>query len=164
MKYSRDIKYAVSAFIIIFFEATLGKYISISGALPMLTFAYIIVCALMESDMSYIIVLSIILGAFSDILYSLSFGIYTVSYCLAAYYTFKLKDSIFSSKWLFLIIDSFVLCTIQQFCYMIIHISDIGVNYFWRGFFFRGLPSALYTTVISCLFYFIGSRVFRKRR
>ena len=164
MKYSRDLKYALSAFIVIFFEAALGKYISINGALPMLTFAYVIVCAVMESDMSYITVLSVILGVFSDILYSGSFGIYTLSYCFAAYYTFKYKDSIFTSKWLFLLLDAFILSTIQQFCYMIIHINDIGVKYFWRGFFLKGLPSSLYTTAVCCLFYFVGGTIFRKRR
>ena len=164
MKYSRDVKYAVSALIVIFFEAALGKYISICGALPMLTFAYIIVCSLIETDRSYIMILSVILGVFSDVLYSRGFGIYTASYCFAAYYTFRLKDSIFTSKWLFLLLDAFVLSTIQQFCYMIIHISDIGVKYFWRGFFLKGLPSSLYTTAICCLFYFVGGSIFRKRR
>ena len=164
MKYSRDLKYALSAFIVIFFEAAFGKYISIRGALPMLTFAYVIVCALMESDMSYITVLSVTLGVFSDILYSGSFGIYTLSYCFAAYYTFKYKDSIFASKWLFLLIDAFILSTIQQFCYMIFHINDIGAKYLLRGFFLKGLSSSLYTTAVCCLFYFIGGTVFRKRR
>ncbi len=164
MKYSRDLKYALSAFTVIFFEAAFGKYISISGALPMLTFAYVIVCALMESDMSYITVLSVILGVFSDILYSGSFGIYTLSYCFAAYYTFKYKDSIFTSKWLFLLLDAFILSAIQQFCYMLIHINDIGLKYFWIGFSLKGLPSSLYTTAVCCLFYFVGGSIFRKRR
>lgn len=164
MKYSRDLKYAVLAFIVIFLEAAFGKYIAISGAIPMLTFAFVIVCALFEDDISYIMMVSVILGVFGDILYSHGFGVYTVSYCFAAYYTFKLKDSIFSSKLLFLVIDAFILCAMQQFFYMVIHISDIGTAYFWRGFFLIGLPSSLYTTAVCCLFYFIGSSIFRKRR
>ena len=164
MKYSKDFKYAVSAIAVIFLEAALGKYIAISGAIPMLTFAYIIVCAILESDMSYIIVISVVLGVLADVLYSSGFGVYTVSYCFAAYYTFKLKDSIFYSKWLFLLVDALVLSACQQLFYMIINISDIGVAYFWRGFFYKGLLSSLYTTVICCFFYYIDGKVFRKRR
>lgn len=164
MKYSRDIRYAVSAFTVIFLEAVLGKFIAISGAMPMLTFAYVIVCAIIDDDMFYIVLLSVILGVFSDILYSNGFGIYTVSYSFAAYYTLKYKDKIFYSKWIFLILDALALTALQQFFYMIFHIGDIGADYFLRGFVFKALPTSLYTTVICCVFYCIGGRFFEKRR
>lgn len=164
MRYERDFKYAVSAFLVLFTESALGKYISVSGALPLITFSYIIACAALETDISYSMAISVILGVFSDILFGRGFGINTASYCFAAYCTFKLKDSIFSSKLLFLLLDAFLLTAMQQLFYMLSHIGDIGTAYLVKGFLLKGIPTALYTTVVCCLFYFIGGSIFKKRR
>lgn len=164
MRFEKDIKYALLAFLTGTMEAAFGKYIGILGAVPMLTFSFCIVCALREDEVSYPMVLSAICGAVSDILYGHGFGTYTVAFCFAAFYTFKLKDVIFSSKRLFLLLDVFCMTVLVQLFYMIIHLGDIGTNNFFKVLWSIILPTAVYNTAVSCLFYYVGEKVSRKRR
>ena len=164
MNFEKDIKYAVLALLIGVIEASCGKYIAISGAVPMLTFSFLIVSALLESDISYVMVLSVLLGANSDILYGHGFGTYTVAFFFSCFYTFKLKNAIFSSKWLFLTVDAFLLTILSQIFYMVIHIRDISSENFFRCIWSLILPMAIYNTLLCWLFYFLGSKIFRKRR
>ena len=164
MKFEKDIKYAVLSLLVFIIEVSFGKYIAISGAVPMLTFSFLIVTAMLESDISYVIMLSVLLGAISDILYGHGFGTYTAAFFLSCYCTFKLKNAIFYSKWLFLTIDSFLLTIIVQVFYMIIHIQDIGASNFFRCIWSLILPTAIYNMLICWLFYFLGSRILAKRR
>lgn len=164
MRFEKDIKYALLAILIATFEATLGKLVAVSGAVPMLTFSFLIVCTVKESDLSYVMVLAVILGAVSDIMHGHGFGTYTIAFAVSAFYTFKLKNAIFSSGWLFLIIDAFLLTFLVQIFYMITHIGDIGSENFLRCIFSLVLPQAVYNTLICCLFYLIGSKKIRKRR
>jgi rod shape-determining protein MreD len=164
MRFGKDIKYALLALLLAVMEATLGKFIAVSGAVPMLTFSFLIVCAVKEADLSYVMVLAVILGALSDILHGHGFGTYTIAFAFSAFYTFKLKNAIFSSGWLFLIIDAFLLTFLVQIFYMITHIRDIGSENFFRCVWSLVLPQAVYNTLICCLFHFIGGKTLRKRR
>lgn len=163
MRFEKDVKYAVLAFLIATVEATFGKFIAVSGAVPMLTFSFLIVCAAMESDLSYVMVLAVILGAVSDILHGHGFGTYTLAFAFSAFYTFKLKNTIFSSGWLFLIIDAFLLTFLVQIFYMVTHIGDIGAGNFLKCIWSLVLPQAIYNTLICCLFYCVGSKILKKR-
>ena len=163
MNFEKDIKYAVLALLIGTIEASFGKFIAISGAVPMLTFSFLIVSALLESDISYVMVLSVILGAISDVLYGHGFGTYTVAFSFSCFCTFKLKNAIFSSKWLFLTVDAFLLTIFSQIFYMIIHIRDIGSENFFRCIWSLILPTAIYNTLLCWLFCFLGSKIFGKR-
>ncbi len=164
MRFEKDIKYAILAFLVGTMEAAFGKYIRIFGAVPMLTFSFCIVCAARENEISYPMILSAILGAVSDILYGHGFGTYTVAFSFAAFYTFKLKDAIFVSKWLFLLIDVFCMTVLVQLFYMILHLGDIGMNNFFKALWSIILPTAVYNIAVSCLFYYIGEKVSQKRR
>ena len=114
MKFEKDIKYAVLSLFVFITEVAFGKYIAFSGAVPMLTFSFLIVTAILESDISYVMTLSVLLGAISDILYGHGFGTYTAAFFISCYCTFKLKNAIFYSKWLFLTIDSFLLTMVLK--------------------------------------------------
>ncbi|MBQ6907998.1 MAG: rod shape-determining protein MreD [Clostridia bacterium] len=164
MRFEKDIKYALLALFIGTFEAVFGKYIKIFGAVPMLTFSFCIVSALVEYEESYVMVLSALLGAVSDILYGHGFGTYTVAFSFSAVATFRLKDAIFSSKWLFLVLDAFLMTFLVQVFYMILHIGDIGTNNFFKGLWSIVLPMAFYNTAVCCLFYYIANAFSRKRR
>ena len=164
MRFDKDIKYAIPALIMFVFEVAFGKYIAVSGAVPMLTFSFLIVCALVENELSYTVMLALIFGVFADALYGHGFGTYTVSFIFAVFYTFRLKDSIFSSRWLFLVFDAFIMTVTVQIFYMIIHIGDIGSGNFWRCMFSISLPTAVYNTVICCFVYFIFEKFLKKRR
>ncbi|MBR4723434.1 MAG: rod shape-determining protein MreD [Clostridia bacterium] len=164
MRFEKDVKYAVLAILIYAAEAAFGKYIAVAGAVPMLTFSFLIVCSAKESDLSYVMVLAVILGAVTDIMHGHGFGTYTIAFAFSAFYTFKLKNAIFSSGWLFLVIDAFLLTFLVQFFYMITHIGDIGSGNFLRCLWSLVLPQAVYNTLICCLFYFISGKISRKRR
>ena len=163
MRFEKDIKYAILAFLLVSSEAAFGKYIAISGAVPMLTFSFCIVCAIKENDMSYVMALSAILGAVSDVLYGHGFGTYTVAFAFAAFYTFKLKDAVFSSKWLFLVLDAFFMTVLVQVFYMILHLGDIGTENIFAGIVSIILPMAVYNTGMCCLFYWISEKIPHKR-
>lgn len=163
MRFEKDIKYALLALLIGGSEVAFGKYIKIFGAVPMLTFSFCIVCAMREKEESYVMVLSALLGAISDILYGHGFGTYTVAFLFTVFYTVKLKDAIFSSKWLFLILDAFFMTVIVQLFYMILHLGDIGTQNFARGILSVILPTAVYNTAVCCFFYFVSGKFSRKR-
>lgn len=164
MRFEKDIRYALLALLIGTLETAFGEYIKIFGAVPMLTFSFCIVCALVESEESYIMVLSALIGAVSDILYGHGFGTYTVAFSVSAFYTLKFKDTIFSSKWLFLILDAFFMTVLVQLFYMILHLGDIGTNNFFKGLWSIVLPTAVYNTGVCCLFYYIAQIFSKKRR
>jgi len=164
MRFEKDIRYALLALLIFVTEASFGKYIAVSGAVPMLTFSFLIVCSVKENDLSYVMALAVILGAVSDVLHGHGFGAYTLSFAFSAFYTFKLKNAIFSSELLFLIIDAFLLTFLVQIFYMITHIGNIGSGNFLRCVWSLVLPQAVYNTLICCLFYYIDSRIFKRRR
>lgn len=164
MRFEKDIKYAILAILIGTFETAFGKYIKIFGAVPMLTFSFCIVSALFESEESYIMVLSALLGAASDILYGHGFGTYTIAFSFSAFATFRLKDAIFSSKWLFLVLDAFFMTFLVQIFYMILHLGDIGAGNFFKGIWSIVLPMAFYNTAICCFFYYVAKAFSKKRR
>lgn len=164
MKFEKDIKYAILVTIIGVIEISFGKYIAISGAVPMLTFSFLLVTAMLESDISYVMVLSVLLGVISDILFWHGFITYTIAYSFSCFFTFKLKDAIFSSKWLFLTLNSVLLTILVQIFYMIIHIGDIGTGNFFRCIWSVSLPTVIYNTILCWLFYFLGGKIFKKRR
>lgn len=164
MRFEKDIKYALLALLIGAMEAAFGKYIAILGAVPMLTFSFCIVCAVREKEEAYAMVLSMLLGAISDILYGHGFGTYTVAFSFAAFFTLKLKDAVFSSKWLFLVIDAFVMTLIVELFYVILHMGDIGTSNIFKGIWSIILPTAFYNTAICSLFYYISEKFSRKRR
>ena len=164
MRFEKDIKYALSAILLAVIEASIGKYVAISGAVPMLTFSYLLFCAVIESDISYIMVISLLFGALYDILYGHGFGTYTVLFAVSAYYTFRWKDALFSSKWLFFVLDAFFMTVMVQSFYIIVHIGDIGAHNFWASFFSIVMPSAVYNTVICCAIYFIHQKMSKRRR
>ena len=164
MRFEKDIKYAFLAFLIGTMEAAFGKYIRVFGAVPMLTFSFCMVCAIEEEEISYPMVLSVICGAVSDILYGHGFGTYTIAFSFAAFYTFKLKDIIFSSEWLFLLLDIFFMTILVQIFYMILHLGDIGTNNFLKALWSIVLPTAVYNTAVSCFFYYVAEKISHKRR
>lgn len=163
MRFEKDIKYAVLALLIGGSEVAFGKYIGIFGAVPMLTFCFCIVCAMREKEEAYVMVLAALLGAVSDILYGHGFGTYTVAFTFSAFYTMKLKDAIFTSQWVFLILDAFIMTLIVQIFYMIIHLGDIGTQNFFKGFVSVILPTAVYNTAVCCFFYYISGKFLHRK-
>lgn len=164
MRFDKDIKYAIPALIIFVFEVAFGKYIAISGAVPMLTFSFLIVCALVENELSYTLMPALIFGAAADVLYGHGFCTYTVSFIFAVFCTFRLKDSIFSSRWLFLVLDAFIVTLIVHVFYLITHIGDIGPQNVLKCLISISLPAAVYNTAVCCFIYFIFDKILEKRR
>ncbi len=163
MKSVKIAKYALICFIVLVFEMTFGKYLAISGAVPMLTFCFCITFALFESDMNYIAFVSATAGALFDILSGHGFGTYTLLFSLSAMATFFVRDNLFSSKILLLICDVFVLSIFVETIYFLIHITDISGNFF-TSFISVILPVAVYNIIISLVFYPILKRILVKRR
>jgi len=157
---AKDTKYILSAIIILICEFTFGKYIAIFGAVPMLTLSFCILVSVFEKDFSYLLTISIILGIVSDILQGHGFGTYSIALPLSAFVTYKFRDSIFTSKMLFLIIDAFLLTIFIQLFYWLMHIFDIGSIGFWHKLISVILPTAVYNTIICAIFYLICKKRF----
>lgn len=163
MKILKSIKYFIICFATIVLEMTLGKYLSISGTVPMLSFCLCLVIATKEKDPEYILYIGIILGVLLDLLLGHGFGSYTVIFTLSVWVTFLLRDNIFSSLAVFLTIDTFVLSILLNVIYYLFHILDAGIN---LGTMLAKIafPTALYNTVISILFYLVLKPTLYKRR
>ncbi len=141
---------------------TFGKYIELFGAVPMITLCFCVAASACETEISYIMIVSVILGAVSDLLGGHGFGTYLFSYTFASFVTYKLKDAVFTSKLLFLIIDAFFMTIIVQVIYRITHIYDMNACGFWHGFISVILPMAIYDTVITLVFYKIHKRIIKR--
>ena len=164
MSFFKDIKYAFAALAVISCEMAFGKYMDISGVIPMLTFCFCVITAMVEDDFSYIMIFSLILGLVSDLLSGHGIGTYMLSFMFAAYITGRFRDSVFSSSIVFLIIDVFMLTVLVQIFYMLVHIGDIGAGHFFAKIKSIVVPQALYNTVICLIAYPIVSRLSGKRR
>lgn len=163
MKIFKSIKYFIICFATIVLEMTLGKYLSISGTVPMLSFCLCLVIATKENDPEYILCIGIILGVLLDLLLGHGFGSYTVIFTLSVWVTFLFRDNIFSSLAVFLTIDTFILSILLNVIYYLFHILDAGID-FGTMLAKIAFPTAVYNTVISILFYSILKPTLYKRR
>lgn len=163
MKIVKNIRYFLLCFIVLFLEMTIGKYLAIQGTVPMLSFCLSIVIAVKEENPNYIVVIGIILGAFLDILLGHGFGSYTVAFSISSLITYCFRDNIFSSKLLFLIINSIILSFLICVFYYLFHILDVGIDF---GIMMTriALPTSLYNTIICIVLYFALGTTFYKRR
>lgn len=163
MRIFKSIKYFIICFSTIVLEMTLGKYLSISGTVPMLSFCLCLVIATKENDPEYILCIGIILGVLLDLLLGHGFGSYTVIFTLSVWVTFLFRDNIFSSLAVFLTIDTFILSILLNVIYYLFHILDAGID-FGTMLAKIAFPTAVYNTVISILFYSILKPTLYKRR
>ena len=163
MKLLKNIKYFILCFFVLVLEMTAGKYFSIFGTVPMISFCLCLVVAQKEKNENYIITISIILGLILDLLLNHGFGFYTVTFMLSAISTYFLRDITFSSKILFLVCNTFVLTILVCVLYYFFHILDIG-TVFWSIFINVVLPVTIYNVFIVIIFYFVLNKIFYKRR
>lgn len=161
MRLVKNVRYAILAFVVFVCEMTFGKYLQIAGVIPMLTFSFCVTAAACEEDFGYILRISLALGIILDVFSGHGFGTYTLTYTLAALATYTVRDSLFSSKLLFLAFDAFVMTVFLNVIYYLFHIIDIG-NGFWEVFSGIMVPQALYNTCVSLIFYGVLKAVFRR--
>lgn len=163
MKILKNLKYFLICFFVIIFEVTVGKYLEISGTVPMLSLCLCLVIGTKEENFNYIVTIGIIMGLFADLFSGHGFGTYTVAYTLAVTATYIVRDNIFSSALLFLICDTFILTLLLSVFYYLFHILNVGIGF---GVMLTGLalPTALYNVVVSAIFYAILNFTLYKRR
>ncbi len=163
MKVIKGIHYATICILILLCEMTFGSYIKISGAVPMLSFCFCVVAALFEDDINFVTGIAAALGCVIDVLTGYGFGTYTFTFTLSALITLYIRDRLFSSKVLLMIIDVFVLSVFTNIIYYLFHIRDIG-NSFGSLFVSIILPTAVYNVFVSLIFYPILKLTMFKRR
>jgi rod shape-determining protein MreD len=152
------------AIVILAFEHGFGKYIAIGGSVPMLSFCYVILAAMNEKNREHALILGLLVGAISDLALGHGFGTYSLVFGFVAWETASLCDNILSSRFLFLTINTFIMTIFAQCIYFLFHIIEIGAGAFSAGFFGIIIPTALYNTVITMIFYKPMNRFFRERR
>lgn len=163
MKVVKTVRYTLMSFVILFCEMTFSKYIEISGVVPMLSFSFLITSVMFENNINYIVMLSAVVGGIVDVLLGHGFGTYAVTFMLSAIAAFFIRDKLFSSKVLFLIFSVFLLSIFTESVYYLFHITDIGGRFF-AGFAFVIVPTGIYNTVISLIFYPVLKKILFKRR
>ncbi|MBQ7986795.1 MAG: rod shape-determining protein MreD [Clostridia bacterium] len=163
MKIFKNLKYFLICFFVIIFELTVGKYLAISGTVPMLSFCLCLVIGTKEENFNYIVTIGIIMGVLSDLFSGHGFGTYTVTFTLAVIATYILRNNIFSSTTLFLVCNTFVLTLLFSVIYFLLHILNVGID-FGTMITNIAIPTAVYNTVISVIFYLILNLTLYKRR
>lgn len=163
MKLLKNIKYFILCLFVIVLEMTAGKYFSIFGAVPMISYCLCLVIAQREKNENYIITISIVMGLLFDLLINHGFGFYTVAFMLSAICTYFLRDITFSSKVLFLVVNTFLLTIFVCLFYYFFHIIDIGTD-FWKLLISVIIPVSLYNVFVSIIFYFLLNKILYKRR
>lgn len=163
MRIVKTARYAALSFIVLLCEMTFSKYIEISGVVPMLSFSFLITAAMFEEDVNCILIVSAVLGGMLDVLSDHGFGTYAVAFTLSAAAAFFIRDKLFSSKVLLLVFCSFLLSIFTQVVYYLFHIIDIGGNFF-AGFTSVVVPTGVYNTFVSLIFYPVLKKILLKRR
>lgn len=162
MAISKDIKYILTALLAFVFEAVLGKYLAIFGIVPNIMLCYFVLASSFEKDFSYVAILGIVFGLAKDVINPHGFFTCLVIYPFSSYITFKLCDSIFSSKRLFVLTDIFVLTIVCELFYFVMHISDMQNIGFLTSLVKIILPSAVYNSVICLVFYPLCKKIFKR--
>lgn len=159
MKLLIGIKYFLAAFAALLLDFTVSKYIAVGGGMPQFMFCFCILASLREKDMTRAAAAAIAAGAAADVLSGHGFGTYTFTFAMSAMATYAVKDKLFSSGFLFLILDAFILTVLSQTVYYLFHITDAGSSF---GILFTSviLTSAAYNTVICAVFYPLSKRIF----
>ncbi len=163
MKLFKNLKYFLICFFVVIFELTVGKYLAVAGTVPMLSFCLCLVIGTKEENLNYIITIGIIMGALADLFSGHGFGTYTVIFVLAVIATYLLRNNIFSSTTLFIICNTFILTLLSSVVYYIFHILNVGIN-FGAMISDIAIPTAIYNTIISVIFYAILNLTLYKRR
>ena len=163
MKIFKNIKYSLICFFVIIFELTVGKYLEISGTVPMLSFCLCLVIATKEEKINYIITIGITMGVLADLFSGHGFGTYAVTYTLVVIATYLLRNNIFSSTTLFLVCNTFVLTLISSVIYYVFHVLNVGIG-FGDMITDIAIPTALYNTFVCVIFYMILNLTLYKRR
>ncbi|MBE7015463.1 MAG: rod shape-determining protein MreD [Ruminococcaceae bacterium] len=160
----RTAKYIILSILIAICEMTFAKYIAVGAAVPMLSFCFVILGAMNEKNPEKALVFGLLVGLLSDTLSGRSFGTYTFVYAVTAVETVLFCDSILSSRFLFLMINTFVMTVFAECVYFLFNIIHIGAGAFWSSLVNIILPTALYNMIISAIFYKPISKVFYERR
>lgn len=163
MKIIQYARYFLISFFAIILEMTVGKYLAISGTVPMISFCVCTAISAREENQNYIIFASVFLGVIMDLLSGHGFGTYTVTFILSAYATYILKNSVFSSITIFLIFDTFILSVFVCIFYYLFHVLDVGIN-FGNMLISIALPTAFYNVVVCVLISYILKLTLYKRR
>lgn len=163
MKLFKNLKYFFICFFVVLLELTVGKYLAVSGTVPMLSFCLCLVIGAKEEKLNYILTIGIIMGVLVDLFSGHGFGTYTVTFTLSVIGTYLLRNSIFSSTTLFIIFNTFILTLISCVIYYIFHILNVGIN-FGTMMTQIALPTAIYNVVICVIIYAILNLTLYKRR
>lgn len=161
MRIIKNTKYVLTGLLLLIFEQTAGKYIAVNGAIPMLAFCFCVTASAMEDDLNYVVWVSGVLGALSDILSGHGFGTYTLTFVLSALATFSVRNKLFSSIVLFLAADIFILTFLTQSFYFLVNIGEIRNNFF-DGALTIIICISVYNTVIVLILYPLLKKIFRR--
>ena len=164
MKLIKNIKILIISVAVVLFELTAGKYLSVCGITPMLTFCFCLTMALFEEKFSYAAAVSAVLGAVMDIMGGHGFGTYTITFELAAALTFVLRDKTFSSKLLLLIPDVLIMTVLAESAYYLFHINAVGSTAYLTGLTSVILPKGAYNIAVCLIFYPVVRALLYRRR
>ena len=159
----RGIKLTLLTLAFFILEYGFCKHITIGGAVPMLTFCYVIIDAMYDYNKESSVILAILLGALCDLAGGHGFGTYTLIYGITAYVTQLFCDSILSSKFLFMLINTFLMTIFAECVYFLFHIIEIGADAFWQNFAGIMVPAAIYNVVVAVIIYKPLKYVFERR-
>ena len=160
----RTAKYIILSVLIAICEMTFAKYIAVGAAVPMLSFCFVILGAMNEKNVQNAAVLGVFVGIFSDILSGHGFGTYTFIFAVTAAETASLCDSILSSRFLFLIINTFIMTVFAECVFFLFNIIQIGADAFLSCLASIILPTALYNMAVSAILYKPIEKVLYERR
>lgn len=161
---SRIARYIFLTILTVISEFSFAKYISISAAVPMFTFCLVILVSLNEKNKESATIFGVLTGVFYDICSGHGFGTYTVIFGMVAWETAGLCDSILSSKFIFNIINTFLMTIFAECIYFLLHIIEIGAGVFWQSFMSVIIPTSVYNTVVSAIFYVPVKKLLAERR
>ena len=156
--------YVFFALVIAICEVTFAKYIAIGAAVPMISFCFVILGAMHEKNRENALILGLLTGVLCDIIGGHGFGTYSIVFGVTAWETALFCDSILSSRFVFLIINTFIMTIFAQCVYFLLHIIEIGAGAFWQSFSGIIIPTALYNIVVAVILYKPMKKIFSERR
>jgi rod shape-determining protein MreD len=149
----KQLKLGVWIVLLLLFQTTISRYISVGGIFPDVTFVFIICFAVLEEKFSYNIIIPVVCGALIDLLGDRAFGINVVAYSCSALICYGIGEQFFKQKLGFALPMVFVFSLLCESLFFLLHFAVLKEVSFVSSFVSVILPMSVYNAVVTLVIY-----------
>ncbi|MCX7714707.1 MAG: rod shape-determining protein MreD [Clostridia bacterium] len=150
---NRNLKLGIWIVLIVIFQTTLCRYISVKGIFPDIVFVFVVCFAIMEEKFSYSTVIPIICGLLIDFLGRRTLGVNVIIYSYSSLFCFGLGEHFFKEKLSFALPMVFLLSFLCEFVFFVLRFYIAHEASIFEAVKVIIFPFAVYNTLITFIIY-----------